>query len=256
MHATFDEFWTHFTSVAIRPEGGPSKLFRGLTNENHSLIPSIARLDYSENGASLPSIELKLMREFKRLAAPIVENKQRSDWEWLFLAQHYGLPTRLLDWTTNPLVALFFAAERNDDVNGAIHYVEHLVTDEYEYYDYRTANYTDEHRNKPVGIFAMQPNQGEVIFVRPSYTDVRFLNQRSVFSSQADPLSAIQLPGLTKLLFSGQWKPAIRERLRTLGVSASFIYPGLAGIASELKSMEFDGFASGRERHITLTCAI
>jgi hypothetical protein len=57
-----------------------------------------------------PSLE-RMLDHFKQRAVPYLKEKPANGFEWMFLAQHHRLPTRLLDWSTNALVALFFAAD-------------------------------------------------------------------------------------------------------------------------------------------------
>jgi hypothetical protein len=85
-------------------------LFRGHREESWSLVPKIARLKLRDD-RDLLSAEQAMLAEFRGRALPHLEFQPRTNWEWLAVAQHFGMATRLLDWTTNPLAALWFAIE-------------------------------------------------------------------------------------------------------------------------------------------------
>lgn len=93
-------------------------IFRGHSHSGYQLVPSVGRLRHTSR--SRAKLESSLLATFERQALPHLTSTPRNKWEWLSLAQHHGLPTRLLDWTFNPLVALYFAVEDNLDQDAVI----------------------------------------------------------------------------------------------------------------------------------------
>ena len=97
-------------------------VFRGLSNKNYRLETTLIRL-----GGNIVKLEPHLLRNFRKYAHQ--NNVERNSiWHWLSVAKHHGLPTRLLDWTYSPFVAMHFATAdiSKFDKDGAIWAVNYL----------------------------------------------------------------------------------------------------------------------------------
>src|SRR5687767_15049780 len=96
--------------------------FRGHGNISWSLEPGWYRPSSPAQGIGSDYYsEATLLEKFKLRAPTYLERLPANDWEWVFLMQHYGLPTRLLDWTESSLVALYFAVhDTSSTTDGAV----------------------------------------------------------------------------------------------------------------------------------------
>ncbi len=126
----------------------PRYYFRGGSAFNRPLIPKLVRNStlLGENGMpgllksggkekieKISQLQNKLLLKLKRYAVHLYLQHNRpwqgehpSDWEWLSVAQHHGLPTLLIDWSINPLVALYFAAWRRHNEEDGVFYIMKL----------------------------------------------------------------------------------------------------------------------------------
>jgi len=85
--------------------------FRGQADKDWKLESSLSR------SAKTLEAELALIKRFKQNALTFLTRRPETDWDWLFLMQHYGVQTRLLDWTESPLVALYFVVNETPHHN-------------------------------------------------------------------------------------------------------------------------------------------
>jgi FRG domain-containing protein len=108
--------------LADRPQSHVRWWFRGQADESKELVPGVYRETFPaerHDEAKRLAIEQRMHDDFRVLSAGLV-HPPPTPIDLYFLQQHYGLPTRLLDWTTNPLAGLYFAVNAGPDTDGSV----------------------------------------------------------------------------------------------------------------------------------------
>jgi FRG domain len=83
--------------------------YRGCRDKDHKLRPTLYRHKSKTKIEEISALEAELTTRFVQRSLPFLQRTLTDDWDKLFLMQHYGVPTRLLDWTENPFVGIYFA---------------------------------------------------------------------------------------------------------------------------------------------------
>ena len=221
-------------------------IYRGLSNKQYALKTSLAR-----QGGPYEDLEFHLLRNFKKYSyrTDVVNN---TEWDWLALAQHHGLPTRLLDWTYSPYVALHFATAELDKFqhDGIIWALNYEALKEYlpaklqqELYKVGSNSFTSGMLNKVYSNLTELSEEESafvVAFESPSL-DTRIVNQFAIFTfmSQSNSLLDEWLMDKPDLYFriripsSMKWE--IRDKLDQVNINERVLFPGFDGLCKWLK---------------------
>ena len=165
------------------------------------------------------SLERKVFEEFRRLIPAHTSIDMSDDWMVLWLAQHHGVPTRLLDWTRSPLVATYFAVESTNERDAAVWVIWGF--DGIEKPPASPFEVTKMMKVSPLAITPRVQAQSSVFTVHPDGRDVRhFLNDRD---------------RVQKFVIPRHQRNAMRRQLDFLGVNRSSIFPDLDGLGTWLR---------------------
>jgi hypothetical protein len=249
---TLGEFFKY-----IRVTTTKSTWFRGESKDHKFLIPKLYRNINKENITEQLKKEKRYLYEFRRRAHSLVgEIETDNIWMWYFLIQHYGGPTRLLDWSKDAAVALFFALNSDLDDNPIIIILQPTTLIDYAYNDIEceikgesTVLYPGEFpTNKWINNLDSSdyniPNSP--IPLLPPYSDKRISAQNSCFTLFGKRINGFykdnkqivcpccERKAIYKLVIDKGVKEELIEELSKMGVTYSKIYPGLEGLNKEL----------------------
>jgi hypothetical protein len=233
--------------------------FRGCGKASHKLTPSLYRHKRHQTIDEILVLEKELLARFRQRSIPFHSRPPTDEWEWLFLMQHYGVPTRLLDWTESPLMALFFAVtlashkigKSGRPVFSGDASIWLLDPDQWNKRSVDLKSFSgsvlttdDPNANayKPVGIVTtMKPFP---IALYGSHNSQRIVAQRGVFVCFGKDTRPMEVayksenfpPGcLAKVVLKKGKLPYMYEALRRQGIVDSVVFPDLDGLAREIK---------------------
>jgi len=208
------------TGMAGRP------LFRGIGKLSYELKPKVGRFeDYT------PQKEESLFRQFKERAVLHSASfpwTPEDDWDWLPIAQHHGLATRLLDWSKNPLVAAYFAVgdgERDDDDQDAAIYAFHP--------DERLSK--EDARNWSMTPFKFSANRSWVVLV-PAHFSTRMATQEGIFTLHSAPYESCSGSGMIRFIIKAKTRKTLRSDLYRLGIHRASLFPDMDNLCRHLNS--------------------
>ncbi|MGC4041800.1 MAG: FRG domain-containing protein [Flavobacterium sp.] len=182
-------------------------IYRGQSNASWELIPKAGRKNYF--GVD----DISALRYFKDNSIPFIEMRPENDWEWLALAQHFGVATRLLDWTTNPMIATFFAVVENLNTEAAI-------------YKFRPEDSADTN---------LSPFDAKKVSVyRPRAITKRIIAQQALFTIHPNPNVPFLKPfkgELEKIIIEKKYREKLKFELHKYGYNYFSVYQDIQGLA-------------------------
>ncbi len=207
-----------------------------IIGEKYDLRPKVGRVLPRRSADTPLNLEHRLLRRFSERAIPFIEYKPENLWEWMTMAQHHGTPTRLLDWTRNPLVAAYFAIRRKIED----HEIDNNTTGDSAIYVYSSnkqvisrGNIGNENKTYIDGPFMVS----DLRKFLPEHIDRRIVAQAAVFTVHPDPtdINPFTQGELRKIIIPGRMRKNWKDRLFEVGVNEASIFPDLDHTAIQIE---------------------
>ncbi|EKT4499091.1 FRG domain-containing protein [Flavobacterium psychrophilum] len=217
---TIDDFYDFLKKYT---ETKDNLIYRGVRNSTFELIPSIGRLKTKKDNNLTVEEEIRLLDIFKHRAHTFLKDYKEDNLELLTIGQHHGLPTRILDWTKNPLVATYFAVEKQ-------------FTKEDEKKTNFSCIYIYDAKTKVKLSRVFNPfNIDKVERYVPKHWDKRIVSQSGLFTVHNAPYEPWNPESLEKILIHKDVRKKIKVTLNRFGINSGLIYPDINGISEHIK---------------------
>ena len=216
---------SEFTSLIFDELRSPY-LFRGHRKSDWELEPVIDRPGFStvRSNMSRAECERVAFKKFKNLSSRYLETRPANDWEFLALARHHGVPTRLLDWTENPLAALFFAIEEPTKCDSAVW----------------CYTYIEQGHPLDVQVDSNPLDINRVLMYEPVHIHSRISSQASVFTVHPPDFKTFEYPwsrAMCRVTLPNDARPRLRLELQRLAVHRATLFQDLDGIGRYIYDM-------------------
>ena len=245
--------------------------YRGCGRADYELVPSLYRHKTETTIKKVAVLEQQLMVRFRQRSIPLLTRPLGDDWDTLFFMQHYRIPTRLLDWTENPFIALHFAvmsasvksmtrglkfeepaavwlmnpviwnqqALSHQSYNGGV-----LVPGDEPLKGYQPRETFTGMNNFPVALYGAH-NSPRIVAQRGVF--VIFGQNISPMESLYSSEKSFQEGSLVKIIISKALLPNMRKAILEHGVTESVVYPDLEGLSMEMRRI----FGFEHSSHVT-----
>ena len=228
-----------------------SSLYKGLNNEKWKLTTSLYRNCREKKN----DLETVILRNFAKYASYEDPELKDSVWRQMIIGQHHGLPTRLMDWTRSPLIALHFATteenfdkmERRDsvvwridmrDVNRNLPEKYRRVLEENHSFVFSVDSLMQVADN--LETYDADMGAGAIASIEPPSVDQRIINQYSFFSIVPNGMTDIEdfldkcTTRTVRFVIRKEIRWNVRDLLDQLNINERILYPGLDGLSKTL----------------------
>lgn len=225
--------------------------FRGAALTTQKLIPTLYRHPSIKKSQELQALEVQLMTRFRQRGMPYHSRDLKDDWDALFFMQHYGVPTRLLDWTENPFTALYFALMTPPRVGGRPAAVWVLDPFRWNQTALRRLSYgggpfvAGDADLRPYGPdSAASAANTHPVALYGAHNSPRIVAQQGVFTifgTNRVPMEALVrndtfgTEALCRIVITPARTEPMRGSLLNFGITESTVFPDLEGLAKETK---------------------